>query len=260
MKSILGWCFVVLAAFAPTSAYAQAPSDSVAALSGHATTTEDWSVVPEYRIVPGDKLVLNFGPAPGGGNDILREARVRPDGRISVFPVGDVVAAGRTIRDLEGALVDLLAAEFKAPRVVIELQEAAGNQVHVLGQVTSPGSYAAGPFMTLSQAITAAGGFTEGAARNSVIVFHRDGARNVRVARVAFDRAITAGKLDADIPLSRFDIVFVPRSTVGNLEVFTRQVLGSANLGLNTALIGWELFNLERVFPGISLRASPTNQ
>jgi polysaccharide export outer membrane protein len=229
----------------------------VAALSGNATTTEDWSVVPEYRIVPGDKLTLNFGPAPGLTSDILREAKVRPDGRISVFPVGDVVAAGRTIRELEAALVDLLAAEFKQPRVVVELIEAAGNQVHVLGQVHTPGSFPAGPFMTLSQAITYAGGFTDGAARNSVIVFHRDGARNVRVARVAFDRAITSGKLDADIPLSRFDIVFVPRSTVGNIEVFTRQVFGSANLGLNTVLVGWELFNLERVFPGISLRATP---
>ena len=90
-----------------------------------------------------------------------------------------------------------------------------------------------------------------------MIVFHRDGARNVRVARVPFDRAITSGKIEADLPLSRFDIVFVPRSTIGNVEVFTRQVFGSANLGLNTVLIGWELFNLERVFPGFTVRASP---
>lgn len=257
MERFLGWCFCVLVALAPSSALAAAPVDSVAALSGNATTTEDWSLVPEYRIVPGDKLVLNFGPAPSVQIDVLREARVRPDGRISVFPVGDVVAAGRTIRELEAALVELLAAELKQPRVTVELQEVAGNQVHVLGQVAKPGSYPAGPFMTLSQAISTAGGFTDGAARNSVMVFHRDGARNVRVARVPFDRAITSGKLDADIALSRFDIVFVPRSTVGNVEVFTRQVFGSANLGLNTVLVGWELFNLERVFPGFSVRAAP---
>ena len=121
----------------------------MAALSGSATTAEDWSLVPEYRIVPGDKLILNFGPAPGSTTDMLREARVRPDGRISVFPVGDVVAAGRTIRELEAALVELLAAELKEPRVTLELEEVAGNQVHVLGQVASPGSYKAGPFMTL---------------------------------------------------------------------------------------------------------------
>jgi polysaccharide export outer membrane protein len=258
MKSFWGTCLGLFLAFNASNARAEAPQDSVAALTGSASTTEDWSLVPEYRIVPGDRLVLNFGPNPGGPSDIMREARVRPDGRISVFPVGDVVAAGRTIRELEAALVDLLAAEFKQPRVVVELAEVAGNQIHILGQVRTPGSFPVGPFMTLSQAITTAGGFTDGAARNSVMVFHRDGARNVRVARVAFDRAITSGKLDADIPLSRFDIVFVPRSTVGNIEVFTRQVFGSANLGLNTVLIGWELFNLERVFPGISLRAAPT--
>ena len=62
---------------------------------------------------------------------------------------------------------------------------------------------------------------------------------------------------DADIPLSRFDIVFVPRSTIGNVEVFTRQVFGSALLGLQTAITGWELFNLERVFPGYNLVRNP---
>ena len=259
MKTMVFWCIGALAAFVPSGAFAASavPADSVAALTGDATTAEDWSLVPEYRIVPGDKLVLNFGPAPGYPNDVLREAKVRPDGRISVFPVGDVVAAGRTVRELEGALVELLAAEFKQPRVTVELIEVAGNQVHVLGSVKSPGSYPAGPFMTLSHAIAAASGFTDGAARNSVLIFHRDGARNVRVTRVAFDRAITSGRLDADIPLQRFDIVYVPRSTVGNVEVFATQVIGSLNLGVNTALVGWELFNLERVFPGFRLRAAP---
>jgi polysaccharide export outer membrane protein len=259
MKTILLWYIGALVAVVPSGAFAASavPVDSVAALSGDATTAEDWSLVPEYRIVPGDRLIMNFGPAPGSTADVLREAKVRPDGRISVFPVGDVVAAGRTVRELEAALVELLAAEFKQPRVTVELAEVAGNLVHVLGSVSNPGSYPAGPFMTLSQAISAAGGFNDGAARNSVLVFHRDGARNLRVARVAFDRAITSGRLDADIPLQRFDIVYVPRSTVGNVEVFARQVIGSLNLGLNTALVGWELFNLERVFPGFRLRASP---
>jgi len=253
-------CLMLLVALAPASVLAAARAageDSVAALSGIATTTEDWSLVPEYRIVPGDKLILNFGPAPASTADILREARVRPDGRISVFPVGDVVAAGRTVRELEAALVELMAAEFKQPRVVVELVEVAGNQVHVLGAVNNAGSYPAGPFMTLSHAITNAGGFAEGAARNSVLVFHRDGARNVRVTRVAFDRAITSGKLEADIPLSRFDIVFVPRSTIGNVEIFTRQIFGSGNLIVNTMLTGWELFNVEKVYGGRIVR-NPT--
>ena len=251
MSRIMGWCAVLLVALAPSGALAQAPADSAAALSGKATVAEDWSQVPEYRIVPGDRLVINLGPGVGTMVDVLRESRVRPDGRISVFPVGDVVAAGRTVREVETALVQLLAAELKQPRVTIELAEVAGNQVHVLGQVQNPGSYPAGPFMTLAQAISTAGGFAEGAERNSVLVYHRDGARTVRVARVALDRALKRGTLEGDIPLSRFDIVWVPRNSISNLDVFTRQLFGGTYLALNTVLVGWELFNLERVFvPG----------
>jgi polysaccharide export outer membrane protein len=212
------------------------------------TTGTDWSQAPEYRIVPGDLLTLNYGREMAGDEDRTKPVRVRPDGRISVFPVGDVVAAGRTPRELEAALIDLLAAEFKSPRVVVEVTEVAGNQVHVLGRVKVPGSIPVGPFTTVIEAITKAGGFEDDAARNSVIVFHRDGARTVRVVRVRVDRDLKSGRLQTDMPLSRFDIVYVPRSTIGNINVFSRQFFGEQIQALNFALVGWELFNLDRVF------------
>lgn len=219
------------------------------------STRFDWSQVPEYRIVPGDVLMLNSGPAENVPTDIQRRQVVRPDGRISVFPVGDVVAAGRTPAELEQILVDLLAAEYRNPRMVVEVSEFAGNQVHVLGRVKNNGSFPATPYMTVVQAITAAGGFEDDAARNSVMLFHRDGARTVRVSRLRVHDTLKSGRLDADLPLSRFDIVYVPRSTIGNINVFTRQFF-TENLGaLQFALTGWELFNLERVYPGRLINA-----
>jgi protein involved in polysaccharide export with SLBB domain len=218
------------------------------------TAAVDWSQIPEYRIVPGDRLVLNFGPNPASGIDLHRDAKVRPDGRISVFPVGDVIAAGRTVRELESALLELLGAELKQPRVTIEIQELGSNQVHVLGQVRNPGSYAAGTFMTLSQAIATAGGFNDDASRNSILVFHRDGARTVRVTRVRLDRAMKRGMLESDVALARFDIVYVPRSTIGNINLFTHQLFSETGNALSTSLIGWELFNLDRVFVGGKLK------
>lgn len=204
----------------------------------------DWSKVPEYRIVPGDLLKLNFGPNQVG-QDIIRDLRVRPDGRISVYPVGDVVAAGRTPDDLKQTLEKLLAPEIRQPRVAVEVAEMAGNQIHVLGRVQKPGSFPAGPFSTLLQAITDAGGFTDDAARNSVMIFHRNGASNVEVRRVRVDRLLRG---EGDVPLSRFDIVYVPRSTIGNVDVFVRQFFGETGSVLQNALLGWELFNLDRVF------------
>lgn len=245
------WWLLALACMAPGVASAEALREQVA-IPGD-TTGMDWSRVPEYRIVPGDELMLNFGPQENSPGDLMRAQRVRPDGRISVFPLGDVIAAGRTPRELEGVLVDLLAAEFKNPRVIVEVHEVAGNRVHVLGQVRTPGSYPVTPFMTTLQAIASAGGFADDANRNSVIVFHRDGARTVLVSRLRLSDAIKSQALGSDQPLSRFDIVYVPRSAIGNLNQFTRQFFVEQAGVLNTALVGWELFNLDRVFfvPGV---------
>lgn len=237
---------LILAAISSASvALADAVTDSVMALP---PAEVNWARVPEYRIVPGDELTVNFGPNPNAIGDLVREVVVRPDGRISVYPVGDVVAAGRTPRELEAAVVELLSAEFRQPRVTVEVTKLAANQVHVLGRVKRPGSYEASSFLTVVQAITSAGGFEDDAARNSVIVFHREGARDVRVARIPVDRMLKNANLAMDLPLSRYDIVYVPRSTIGNIDVFARQFFGEPGQILSTAMLGWQLFNLDRVF------------
>jgi protein involved in polysaccharide export with SLBB domain len=214
------------------------PSDS---------TAMDWSRVPEYRIVPGDKLVLDYGHRADTGQQDIREAWVRPDGRITVFPAGDVIAAGLTPMELQRNIIAILSQDLKLPRVVVSVAEVAGNVVHVMGRVERPGSYPAGPFVTVMQAITAAGGLKDDAARNSVLLFHRDGARTVDISRVRLDRLQHGDDL-ADQVVGRFDIIFVPRSTIGRIDVFAQQFIAPVGSAFSTALIGWELFNLDRVF------------
>jgi protein involved in polysaccharide export with SLBB domain len=224
------------------TAMAQPPRDAAGD-----SVAMDWSRVPEYRLVPGDLLNLNFGPdRVESWRDVVREALVRPDGRITVFPVGDVIAAGKTPVELERDLVQLLGREILEPRVVVEVAKLAANQVHVLGSVQRPGSFEAGAFVTVLQAVAMAGGFTDDAARNGVLVFHRNGANTVHVRRIELDRAIKSASLAADAPLSRFDIVYVPRSTIGNISTFVRQFFGSAQTALSATLIGWELFESDR--------------
>lgn len=239
LAALLG--LLALGARAPARAADNAMADS---------TAMDWSRIPEYRLVPGDVLILNFGPLVEAnmGPGTPRTQKIRPDGRISVFPVGDVVAAGHTVAELESELVKLLGAELKRPRVTIELVDVAGNEVHVLGRVERPGSYKAEPFMTVSQALAKAGGFKDDASSNSVLVFHRDGARTARVMRVRLGEALKRGRLEADLPLGRFDIVYVPRSGIGNINQFTKKFF-TDNMGmLQFGFLGWELFNLDRVF------------
>ena len=232
--------FAALPAFA-----AGAPELTPAAAAD--TTGQDWSRVSEYRIVPGDRLGIDFGQRLDNLSENIHECTVRPDGRITVYPVGDVVAAGLTPMELQKSLTALLAADLRSPRVTVELVTAAGNVVHVIGRVERPGNVPATPFVTVLQAISEAGGFKDDAARNSVIVMHRDGARTLSVQRVRCDRLLK-GEDFADIVLGRFDIVFVPRSSIGNLDLFVHQFFGETSPAVSTALAGWELFNLDRVF------------
>jgi protein involved in polysaccharide export with SLBB domain len=216
-------------------------------LTPNDSTAMDWSRVPEYRIVPGDRLTLDYGHRPENGMPDVRDVWVRPDGRITVFPAGDVVAAGLTPMELQRNIIALLSADLKLPRVVVSVSEVAGNVVHVMGRVDKPGSYPAGPFVTVMQAITAAGGLKDDAARNSVLLFHRDGAHTIEVSRVRLDRLQHGDDL-ADQVVGRFDIIFVPRSTIGRIDVFAQQFIQPVGSAFSTALIGWELFNLDRVF------------
>ena len=216
-------------------------------LTPNDSTAMDWSRVPEYRIVPGDRLTLDYGHRPENGMPDIRDVWVRPDGRITVFPAGDVVAAGLTPMELQRNIIALLSADLKLPRVVVSVSEVAGNVVHVMGRVDKPGSYPAGPFVTVMQAITAAGGLKDDAARNSVLLFHRDGAHTIEVSRVRLDRLQHGDDL-ADQVVGRFDIIFVPRSTIGRIDVFAQQFIAPVGSAFSTALIGWELFNLDRVF------------
>jgi protein involved in polysaccharide export with SLBB domain len=205
----------------------------------------DWGATPEYRIVPGDVLGLNFGPREDSPNDMIRQTEVRLDGRVTVFPIGDVVAAGRTPVELQAELIRLLAGEYRQPRVTVEVMKSAANRVHVLGRVKRPGSQPVQSLPTLLQVIAEAGGFEEDAARNSVLIMHRVGLGSVSVTRIRADRLLRGG---GDVPLSRFDIVYVPRSTIGNLNVFVDQFFARIAPAGATALLGWELFNLDRVF------------
>jgi polysaccharide export outer membrane protein len=211
------------------------------------STGMDWSKVPEYRIVPGDKLSIDLGPKPDGVSEFIHETTVRPDGRITIYPAGDVIAAGLTPMELQRSLTGLLAADMRAPRATVEVVFMTANLVHVLGRVERPSSVPAGAFMTASQAVAAAGGFSNDAARNSVLLIHREGAHTVAVRRLRLDRVLK-GESFADPPVGRFDIVYVPRSTIGNMSLFLSQLFNGLGPATTTAYQGWELLNVDRVF------------
>ena len=91
----------------------------------------------EYLIGIGDVLKISVWQ----NSDLNQDAIVRPDGRISFPLVGDVLAAGLTIPELDEELTQRLKDFLKYPEVSISIKKFGGKKVIVLGQVDEPGVY-----------------------------------------------------------------------------------------------------------------------
>ncbi len=98
------------------------------------------------------------------------------------------------------------------------------NRVFVLGEINVQGLIPIGLGMTATEAIARAGGFTNLARRNSVKVI-RGGLENPEVVNVSARDVVRKGHRDKDVPLRNGDIVFVPRSPLGGLNVLLSQIL-----------------------------------
>ena len=202
-----------------------------------------------YRVAPGDILDVDFGVMLD--NQALRAVGVlvRPDGMITLNPIGDVRAAGMTTADLDSVLTGMYRNVYREPHVTIGVSRLAGNFVHVLGEVHVPGSYEVLPNATVLQAIARAGGATDGAAMGNVILMRRTGPNSMVARRVQANHAITYAQASEDPFLRRFDIVYVPKTTIAKVDLFIQQHIGQLLVVPQGYIYGWQAFHIDRIFP-----------
>lgn len=176
---------------------------------------------PAYRMYPGDVLDVAFPSAP----ELNREVTVQPDGRISLPLVGPVMAADLSVTALQGALSQAYTPLLVRPEVDVAVRTAMPLRIFVGGEVSKPGVYDMPGDIDAMQAVVMAGGFTNMAKRHDVIVIRRGPGgrpmmRLVDLRQATFDPAHT----DA-VPLRRFDVVYVPRTKIGNADLFVQQYI-----------------------------------
>ncbi|MCA0359189.1 MAG: polysaccharide export protein [Proteobacteria bacterium] len=180
----------------------------------------DWSEEePDYRFYPGDEIEMTVPSAP----ELNKSATVQPDGRITVPLVAPVMAADRTIGELQSSLSQAYAGTLLRPQVQISVKATAPLKVFVGGEVGTPGVYDMAGDGDALRAIIQAGGFKTSAKRNQVIIIRRgpDGRAMMRTADLL--KGLTSpGGADL-VPLRRFDIVYVPRSGAAETGLFMQQ-------------------------------------
>jgi polysaccharide export outer membrane protein len=164
----------------------------------------------DYRIAPGDRLTVFVWQ----DRDLSLTVPVRPDGRISLPLVGEVVAAGRMPSELSRELEQRLAAYVQDPVVTVILAETAGpidRRVRVVGQATKPQSLPWRPGMTVLDAVIEAGGLTEFADGNRAVLVRRLDGEAVRY-RLRLGDLLQDGDITANAELLPGDVVIVPET------------------------------------------------
>jgi polysaccharide export outer membrane protein len=159
----------------------------------------------DYLIGAGDVLEILVWREP----DLSRTVIVRPDGKISLPLVDDVQASQGTLLQLKKRLTETLSGFVEKPSVYVMLQENRSKKVYVVGMVTTPGEYVLEKDTTVLQAIAMAGGFTEWAKKDDIVIVRKRPQGQVRIA-FDFDRVVAGKDIQQNILLHPDDVIIVP--------------------------------------------------
>jgi protein involved in polysaccharide export with SLBB domain len=180
-------------------------------------------VVPaNYRVGPGDELNFRFTYTP----DLNTVAQVRADGKVSLPILGEMPAAGLSLRELADQVQVALSQRVRRPEVVINVQGPLPSQrVFVGGEVVRPGVQPLAGALTVLQAVMVADGLKDTAQPREVTVLRQASGGQHQVLRLDL-KALMEGREGArDITLSPYDVVIVPRSGIANVGLWVDQYI-----------------------------------
>jgi polysaccharide biosynthesis/export protein len=205
------FCLAVFLMLAVVPAKAQEPAGSHQTAQSPVPAIPDETVKksatadPNYVIGAQDVLDINVWKEP----DVSRTVPVRPDGKISLPLLNDVQAAGLTPAQLAAQVTDSLKKYVTNPQVTVIVTVINSQRVYILGEVTRPGAFPLIPGMSVLQALSSAGGFTQFAKVKSIFVRRFE---NGKEEKFPFNyREVIGGKKpEQDILLKAGDTIVVP--------------------------------------------------
>jgi protein involved in polysaccharide export with SLBB domain len=182
--------------------------------------------LPPERIHAGDtlRIVRNTGEAPSisafTANSIyeLTLFPVLNDGTFSYPYIGSVKAAGLTVPQLTQVLEDKLAPVYRETALTINISQAPSNTVFVGGAVRNPANLSVSVVTNLEQALVGAGGINPDADARLVALLRQGDDGLYKTYFFDYSKLLYAGSDGPTAPvlLQRGDVVFVPKSSVGN--------------------------------------------
>ena len=182
------------------------------AQSGAEESSPAASEAGQYVIGPGDVLSIFVYEAPPLS---VTELPVRPDGRISVPLVPDVLAAGKTPSELGAVIASSLKKFVNDPNVTVMVRSFTGpsdRRIRVIGEATDPQAIAYTENMTLLDVMIATKGLTKFAAGNRAVIVRREAGHGEQRIRVHLSDLIKDGDITQNMAMRPGDTLIIPQS------------------------------------------------
>jgi protein involved in polysaccharide export with SLBB domain len=201
-------------------------SQHISVVPSHVEGFAPWTdAVSPHLLSAGDQIDLRFLLNPELNDTKLD---IGPDGRVTVPLLGAVAAGGLTVEEFRDKLEKAYASKLRVADLDVVVRTYASSRIFVGGEVKTPGVLALqGPTGVL-QGVVMAGGFLPTARSDEVVVIRRRADHVPMLRTVNLRRyAGSANPLD-DFPLQSSDVIYVPKSSVAEFDLFVDQYLNQA--------------------------------
>ena len=141
--------------------------------------------------------------------DLSTDVTVRPDGRITLPLINDVMASGLSPDQLRDQLKTQFDKFVEDPSVSVVVKAINSRKVFITGMVSKPGPFPVTSPITVLQLISMAGGLNEFARQKEIIVMRTEHGKQTAI-KFNYDEVRKGKKLQQNIELRPGDTVLVP--------------------------------------------------
>jgi polysaccharide biosynthesis/export protein len=174
------------------------------------------------------KLTDSLTTLVGGSQTALT---IKPDGTIDLPLINErVLCAGHTIREVEKT-INRLYTSGPLEHVVVScsLGAAKSRKFYVLGDVVAGGAFQYTQPITALHALAIAGGTNQNADLTSVILISKNIYGKPIGRRLDLKRILDVGDLGSNIMIKPYDVIYVPRTYIADLNLFITQYLNAVS-------------------------------
>jgi len=159
---------------------------------------------PDYTIGPNDTLSIFVWREP----DLTRDVTVMSDGKISFPLIGNIVAQGQTVAQLRDTITKKLKYFIDSPEVTVIVKES-HQLIYVIGNVNKQSPIQLQANMTVLQALSTAGGFSQWADQKNIVIIRREGGKEIQVP-FNYKEFVSGKNVAQNIVLQPNDTIVVP--------------------------------------------------